>query len=103
MKKLVCSVLLGSVPVCALYRLGRFSHGSGPPNAVRVDFTMFFLMPGYYFLAAVGAPVSESRISQKIVVTLTLVFDCMFWSLVVLLLWGTIEKIRGAASGGERT
>ncbi len=103
MKKLAWSALLGSAPVCALYWIGRLGHSSGPPSSFSVYTTMFFLMPGYYFLGAVGIPISESRISQQIAVTLTLVFDCMFWSLAVLLFWGLIEEVRGAASGDERT
>ncbi len=64
---------------------------------------MFFLMPGYYFLAAVSIPVSESQIGQKIGIALIVGFDCVFWSLVALLLWGMIEKIRGAAASDQRT
>jgi len=93
MKKQMWSAVIGCGTVCALYWSGRFSHSSGPPSNFSVYFTMFFLMPGYYFLAAIGLPNSASHVSQKIGITLLVVFDCVFWSLVVLLMWGLLEKI----------
>ena len=93
MKKRMCSAVIGSGTVCALYWTGRLSHSSGPPGSFSVYFTMFFLMPGYYFLAAVGLPNSASQLSQKIGITLLIVVDCVFRSLVVLLMWGLLEKI----------
>ena len=93
MKRRLCSAAIGSGTVCALYWTGRLSHSSRPPSRFSVDFTMFFLIPGYYFLAAVGLPHSASQLSQKIGITLLIVFDCVFWSLVVLLMWSLLEKI----------
>jgi hypothetical protein len=93
MKKLAWSAAIGSGTACALYWTGRLSRSSGPPSSFSVYSTMFFLMPGYYFLAAVGLPNSASRLSQKIGITLMIVFDCVFWSFVVLLMWGLLEKI----------
>jgi hypothetical protein len=91
------------VPVCAVYRYNRLFHSTGTSSNAWVSFSMFFLMAGYYFLAAVSIPISESQLSQKIGITLVIGFDCAFWSLVVLLLRGMIEKIRGAASSDQRT
>ena len=70
MKKRLCSTVLGCGTVCALYWINRLNHSSGPPRSFSVDLTMFFLMPGYYVLAAVGLPNSASHLSQKIGITL---------------------------------
>ena len=94
MKKLVWSAVIGSGFVCGLYWYNRLFHGTGPSSRGWIDFSMFFLMPGYYFLAAVSIPISESQISQKIGITLMIVFDCVFWSLVVLILWAVVERLR---------
>ena len=102
MKKVAWSAALGSVPVCLLYWIGRSSHSSGPPSVFWVDFTMFFLMPGYYFLSAMGGLLLMSQLSQKAAITLVIVFDCLFWSLVILMLWGLLEKLREPAAHGVR-
>ena len=97
MRKLGWSAVLGSVPVCALYWIGRLSRGSGPPSYFWVDFTMFFLWPGYYFLAAVDSLLHFSRNGQTANIAVMLVFDCVFWSLVVLMAWSSIESLRKPA------
>ena len=93
MKKLMWSALLGSVPVCAMYWVRRLSHNPGPPSGFWVDFTMFFFMPGYYFLIAIGGLLSSLQLGQKATITLIIVFACMFWSLVVLMLWTLMERL----------
>lgn len=93
MKKLVWSAVIGSGFVGGLYWYNRLFHSTGPSSNVWIDFSMFFLMPGYYFLAAVGLPNAASHLSQKIGITLMIVFDCVFWSFAVLLMWGLLEKI----------
>ena len=82
---------MGSVPICALYWIGRFIHNSGPRW---VDFGMFFFMPGYYFVMAMGGLLSILQLSQRATITLIIVFDCMFWSLVVQGVWGLLERLR---------
>ena len=94
MKKLGWSAVLG-VPVCVLYWIGRLSHSSGPTSDFWINFIMFFLMPGYYLLGAINGLWHITQVSQEAIITLMIVFDCVFWSLVVLLLWGLLEKVRG--------
>lgn len=103
MKKLGWSAIVGSGFVCGLYWDNRLFHSTGPSSKLWIDFSMFFLMPGYYFLAAVGLPTSASHISQKIGITLMVGFDCAFWSLVALLSWIVVEKLRSFVRLGYRS
>jgi hypothetical protein len=98
MKKVAWSAVIGSGAVCALYWTGRFSHSSGPPSELSVDFTMFFLMPGYYFFSAMAGLLQMFQTSQKVTVTLMIVFDCVLWSLIVLLFWNVLERLRKPAT-----
>ena len=98
MKKVASSAVIGTGAVCALYWTGRFSHSSGPPSAFEVDFSMFFLMPGYYFLSAIGGLLPMLQLSQKATITLMIVFDCVLWSLMVLLFWSVLERLRKLAA-----
>ncbi len=84
----------GSAPVCALYWMGRVSHGPDPPGGFWFCLTAYMLVPGYYFLAAIGGLLHLAQISQRATITLIIVFDCVFLSLVVLTLWGWAERLR---------
>lgn len=93
MNRVAWSAVIGSVPVIALYWTGRLRHSSGPPSGFWIDFTMLFLMPGYYFLAAIDGLLHFSQSSQKTAITLMIAFDCVFWSLVVMLLWIVLRRL----------
>jgi hypothetical protein len=56
---------------------------------------MFFLMPGYYFLAAIDGLWHFTESSQKIAITLAIAFDCVFWTVVVMLLWIVVQRLLG--------
>jgi hypothetical protein len=96
MKKLRWSAIIGSGFVCGLYWDNRLFHSTGPSSSLWIDFSMFFLIPGYYFLAAIGLPTSSSQMSQKIGIALMVGFDCMFWSLVLLMAWTIGERFANA-------
>ena len=94
MKMLVWCSVIGTGAVLALYWPARLSQSSGPPNSFWVSFTMLFLTTGYYFLAAINGLWQFGQISEKATVALMILFDCVFWSLVVLMLWASIERVR---------
>src|SRR3974390_1815821 len=96
MKRLVWSAVLGSVPVCLMYLVE--PNGAGPGAGVFDILTIFALMPGYYFLAGVSRVVPLDRVGSKLGMAIAILVACLFWSLVVLLVWIVAQRFFGTTT-----
>src|SRR3974390_1258335 len=100
MKVLLWSAVLGSVPVCLMYLVA--SNRPGPGDGVFDILTVFALMPGYYCMVVVSWIVPLNRVGSKLGMAIAILFACLFWSLVVMMVWIVAQRSFGTTTPSRR-
>jgi hypothetical protein len=94
MKRFVYSLIIGSALPCVFYIIGRHTTSSGPPNGALFRVTGWVLLPGYFLL---GLFTSVLHIhmpqTQQLSIGLTVLLDCLLWSLAIRMLWEAADRI----------
>ena len=99
MKRLLYSLGIGSSLPCLVYFIGRNTHSFGPPGGGWFLITGSVLIPGYFLLGLLTSVFSfHLSQSQSLSIALTILLDCLFWSLVVRMLWEAGDRVRVGAA-----
>ena len=87
MKRFVYSLIVGSLLPCVLYVVGRNTTSSGPEYGAWTRITEWVVVPGYFLVAGLFP------MGQRVASILAILFDCLLWSLAVLVLWEAVGRI----------
>jgi len=94
MKRLVYSLIVGSALPCVFYIIGRNTTSSGPPDGAWFRVTGWVLLPGYFLLGLITSVLHiHMPQTQQLSIGLTVLLDCLLWSLVVRMLWEAAVRI----------